>query len=545
MRFSGRCFWAIIAVLHLLFLRRGLWTNDEGAYLLLTRSVVENFPRFLNLSAYIPEPGAGAYYSYFRFNGEVHAGISPGLSLLSAPLYLLLGELGIKLVSTAASIGTACLLYRLASARGEEYGRFAALTYTVATPALFYATSLWYHSLAAFFFTLSIYSVIERGRHAHLLLPLSCSLMVLSAYYLLLPAAILVIGYSLSLRNRKSIICLLGFGAMLLPSLAYNAANFGSPLTAEYSAAPLLEVAGGGTQSLQELITRIARRLPALLFSAELGSGEYAWAQKALFQSSPVLALSMVWLHRARRLRLPLLSAGMLLLLTAYAAGDLGGWQLSMRYLLPIFPLLCLALTELLGVLRIPVPEKTMLAMIAMAPLLLLVPLEPSSTAYMVLKIIATFSAISGMIYAIRAGKHGISAFLTILLLISAFSNLNDASYSASYRSTHRVIDSALEGTHTTLYIPAFPPFAAAGAPATGLFLPGKRARVYQPGELPELQGEVSLVGRRDEVPAGCRVESTRSFSSPYRYLVRAREHREMLRRLEKLQVMNLRCKEI
>ncbi len=534
-RCSGRCFWAGVIAAHLLFLREGLWINDEGAYLLMSRSIVENFPGFLDLSPYLTTPQQGPYYSFFWLGGEVHAGISPGLPLLSAPLYLLAGGLGIKLTSTLASIGTAWVLYRLVSRMyGEAHGRFAALLYVFATPAVFYATSMWYHSLATFFLTLCIYALdVETLRYRRLLIPLSGALSVLCAFYLLPPALVLVAGGALRMGRRGAGV-LMAFLLLLTPSFAYNLANFGK-LTGEHSVPAPVVSAPENPGGVVHLGKRVLESLPSLLLVSDLRDTPWSRYQKAVFQSSPVLALGLLSLLRAAWLRVPLLSMLTLLLEAAYAGGDFGGWSLSMRYLTPAFPVLCAGVAAYLHERKLN-PPAPLSALLAMSVLLLLYPLDVDSTAYLYTKAAAAVLALAGVAAgAVRLRSTHLRLVLISLLLFSAFVNLNDAAYGASYRSMHAVIDGALAGAYETIYFPA-------GGPFGGLFLPGKSRVAYTPGEPLKLEGRVTLVGTPQDVPPGCRVESLREFGGVHRYLVRD-GLRSLLREVEGMRVMNLVCK--
>ncbi|NOZ82227.1 MAG: hypothetical protein GXN98_00170 [Euryarchaeota archaeon] len=536
MRFwSSRGFWLSLLAAHLLFLRPGLWSNDEAAYLTLARSLVDRFPwelhEALNLSPYIPAPGHGAYYSFFEFGGEVHAGISPGMSLLSAPMYALMGSPGMKLLSICASMVTAYTLYRLLRPHNGA-GRLAAVLYVFATPAIFYATSLWYHSLLTMLFTLSVYFVLEaeRQKNAHIILPVLCALSVLCAFYILPSVFILMAGGALRLGRRRGTAALVLFLLLLTPALAYNLANFGSLLGEHSVPSPLLSAAGGNAEALHPAWARVVQTLPALLLIPELSESRYALVQKGMLQSSPVLALGLVYLLR-RRLAVPVLAGAVLVLQVAYASGDLGGWELSMRYLLPLYPVLCVATAEFLRDRRIAMPHAEGV-LLALAFLLMLFPLDIPSPWYTRAKAAAAFLAVAAVILSLSRLGQELRAAAVLLLLFSAFLNLNDASYSASYRSAHALIDGALSDAGSVILAPE-------GAPFAGLFLPGRELRSYS-AVPPNLSGRLTLIGYSP--PENCRVESQWGFSSPYSHLVRAHSLRRLVDALQGMRVYNLSC---
>lgn len=534
----------LIFVVHLLFLREGLFSNDEGAHYLLTRSLAENFPDFLDLSQYIRMPaGKGPYYSFFRYGDEVHAGVNLGLPALSSPFYLLFGRFGIKIFNLLAGLITSCAIFLAASRLyGRRHALLAAMLYVFVTPSLFYSTSLWNHTLTTLLFTLTIYIFLayeDRSRDA-VLFSLLAALTVLSSYYMIVPVSLLCVTFALRLRSTQRIACLACYLLFLLPAFAFNYFNFGSPLLGEYSVPGVST--GGSASPAADGAERLLKGLAALLISVDVSDHYYSFSQKAVFQSSPVLILSLLYILRSRRLLAVSASCLLLILMVAYHDGDFGGWQLSMRYVLPVFPFLTISFAGFLHRSGIEYELRRLSAALLFLTILALAfPFGPRSEEYLLIKIFSAFLALflllsSPVLERLNTGHVG--NFVFLLIMFSALVNLNDAGYGASYRSAHAFIEESLEGAHDVVLFPADAPFA-------GLFMPDKLTVQYRsPGEIVRYLGHGNLTVISEDAPPaeGC-ASTTRSFGSAYAYLVREKRLRELLNVVEKYRIINLHCK--
>ncbi|NOZ59359.1 MAG: hypothetical protein GXO66_07295 [Euryarchaeota archaeon] len=488
------------------------------------------------------------YYSFFYFNGEVHAAVNPGFPVFAAPLYLLLERKGVFLYNLLLNLAAAYVLFRMAEVKfGREYGLFSALGYVFFTPSMFYASSMWHHTSVTFFFLLSQYiflKLVPRRRDV-LLLSASSAAAVMCAYYMVLPVGVILVAAALRLPASLRLLLLFSFAILLLPSVAYNYFNYGDPLTGKYS------VPGAGLgdslAGVQRSVERFILSGVAVVIAVE-ASREYnywnSFVQKSLLQSSPVLALGLIYPFLARRdLRFAALSAAnlLLLLMVVRANGDYGGWQLNMRYLLPLFPFLVLGTAGFLHRLGIQPPIRRLLpVLLLMAAAVLAFPVGINEDLYQHIKLLTAFSGV--FVLVVTAGvlvrRVRVSTFkaaVLFLMLLSAFVNLNDASYGASYRSAHLLIENSLSLS---------PGERVAFPEEFSIVLPENEVVFYSGGEAGGvLRGNLTLVATGSFSPEVCRVVEQRSFNNLYYFLVRDNYLSERLREAGgRYRVLKLRC---
>ncbi len=537
-------------IIHLLFLRGGLFSNDEGAHYLLTRSVSENFPDFLDLSDYIKNPiYSGPYYSFFQYKGEIHAGVHAGLPILASPFYYLFGRIGIKFFNIIANLLTSYVIFLVASRLyGRSYGILAGVLYIFITPSLFYSTSIWHHTATALFFTLSIYQFLkfENKRKDIILLSLFSALTVLCSYYMIVPLSIFYIYTMLKLPVRLKLISVFSFFIFLLPAFAFNYANFGYPFLGEYRIPKVVYAvtgAEGGEDSIINEIGRLLSNIVALLITIDISGNNYSYAQKALFQSSPVLVLAFLHIFRRNLRFLVVLSSNLLLILMiAYSDGDFGGWELSMRYIFPVFPFLIVSLVGFLAKLKISFNAWQLTVVgLFIAILLLIFPIGIHTGAYIIMKILATFLSMVALInYFLlkNINEKILKYFIFMLILFSAFININDAAYGSNYRSTHALIEKSLSDTYETILFPANGPFG-------GLFLADKKVIKYHPEDIVAPKGKLTIVVEKSSTEKfqECKIETSRKFDSLYRYIIREKDLKKILYELNRYIILNLNCK--
>ncbi len=538
-------------IVNLIFLREGFFSNDEGADYLLIKSISENFPHFLNLSQYIKMPvGYGPYYSFFHYNGGIHAATYMGFPLLASPFYSLFGMIGIELFNVLATILTAYIVFLIVNhLYGKKYAILGAVLYTFITPSLFYSSSLWYQPAVTLFFAifgLQFFKLEDNPRDV-LLLSLSGAFTVLCSYYMIIPVSIAIVFILFKLPARLKFISIASFTFFLIPAFVYNYANFGSSLLGKYGIpAVVYTVAGYSTPAgtgLFNEINRIISGLVKLLISAN-SSYTYSFAQKALFQSSPVLALGFLYplMKRNYRFSAFFITNLVLILMVAYSGGDFGGWELNMRYIMPVFPFLVVSLIGFLNKFKINFNLKLLCSILFVETIvLLLFPIGIYSKNYFIMKLIASFAGLAllftGIMFS-RVNRNILKAVLITAIIFSAFININDASYGASYRSADSFIVNSLNLNKEKVVFPT-------GTPLGGLFLPGKLVYVYKnDSDIRKfLKGNLTAVVKKDFNSYGeCKVTHTRYFDNFYYYGVRVKNLKKTIEYLGNYKIVDINC---
>ncbi len=534
-------------IVHLLFLRGGVFTADEWAHYLLTKSISENFPYFLDLSTYLKhQPGSNPYYSYFYYNNEIHAGIPLGFPLFASTFYTLFGRFGINIFNLIANILISYIIFLIVSQKyGKNYGILAALLYVFITPSLFYVSSIWYHISTTLFFILSQYQFLKLKKRKGdvLLFSLFSSLTVLSSYYMIAPISLLYIYLLVRFPPKLKLLAFFSFALFLLPTFAYNNANFGSPFLGEYHIPEIVYsvVGGGESPSLTHELKRLLSSLTALLIYIDISKHYNATFQKSLLQSSPVLAFGLFFplLQRTSRFIMLFTSNLLLIFMVAYADGDFGGWQLSMRYLMPVFPFFIISLSGLLSWLKISFEIKLICIIFFMEALfLLLYPIGISSEAYSHMKLLASFFAIALLLTGftlIKLKKRVLKPIILTLIILSAFINLNEASYGSSYRSAHSLIEKSLNLKEGEKVV--FPE-------KVSIVLPENEVVFYNNTSLNDtLKGDLTIVVKKSQRIQGCQIKEVRNFDNFYYYLIREDNLKIRIERLKSnYKILKLSC---
>jgi hypothetical protein len=169
---------------------------------------------------------------------------------------------------------------------------------------------------------------------------------------MIVPLAVLFLFLVISMnRNIGRLFIIMYFLAILSISWAYNAHIYSDTITGYYGS-----VAVGGISNLLKYFYGII----AMFFCRGCVTPELSfWAncQKSVLESSPFLIAvipGFIWLHKKKSFSRPmkyviasnLLYAGMIV----YGkTNTFGGWELSMRYLLPIIPLLTIVGSGFIG----------------------------------------------------------------------------------------------------------------------------------------------------------------------------------------------------
>ncbi|MEO8378525.1 MAG: hypothetical protein ABI779_02555 [Acidobacteriota bacterium] len=369
---------ALLLVTYAWFFSGGGW--NQNAHFDLTRALVER--QTLHIDGYHQNTGD---VSWSRASGLWHVYINkpPGVSFLAAVPYALMyvGErmLGARVdgwfvmtvnawIVTILTCGVAgALIPAVLYAYGRRVGisprgaLAVALAIGLGTIVFPYSTLLIAHVPPALFLLLAFYWMDERP-----LLAGVCAGVAGASYYLCIPAAaILLLGIWSRGGARAAARFALGglpFGALLL---LYQWLCFGSPFTTS------LEISDRFTE--QGLLFGVFRT-PSLQALWGLTFGDY----RGLFFVSPILLLAVIGAVRMPRRELLLIGSIVLFFLLAVASFNQwwGGYAFGPRYILPIVPLLGVAMLYLRG--RWVVPVGLLLGLISFGMQLMATAVNPT-----------------------------------------------------------------------------------------------------------------------------------------------------------------------
>lgn len=372
---------ALLFATYAWFFSGGGW--NQNAHFDLTRALVER--QTLHIDGYHRNTGD---VSWSRASGLWHVYINkpPGVSFLAvvpyAPLYVVERALGVSVdgwfvmtlnawLVTVLTCGVAgamipSVLYAYGRRAGiSPRGALAvALAIGLGTIVFPYSTLLIAHVPPAMFLLLAFYWMDERPLLAGI-----CAGVAGASYYLcILAAAILLLGVWNRAGVRAALRFALGglpFGALLL---LYHWLCFGSPFTTS------LEISDRFTE--EGLLFGVFRA-PSLQALWGLTFGDY----RGLFIVSPVLLLAVIGAFRMPRRELLLIGSIVFVFLAAVASFNHweGGFAFGPRYILPIVPLLGVAMLYLRGRWVVPVGVLLGLASFAMQLMATAVNPTPSS----------------------------------------------------------------------------------------------------------------------------------------------------------------------
>lgn len=328
-------------------LQSGILSTDENGYLYLSRSTAERFPgEFLEQDEYfkgtaITENAAWAFPfgAFFTKNGHIYAAVHMGFPMLSAPFYRIFGPDGPKLFnSLVASLTLVVIYFGAKKLFDRNTAHIAVLLYLFATFSMFYAASMWHHTLAAMGFILAqvSYLYLDRGKKAVALFVIGSAVAVWAAYYMIFPLFIL---FLLALREKKiQVFPLVVLIILLSISWAYNAQVFYSFIgKSQIGVSNVMQIFTGFGRTLDNFVAMVIYRNHVL---DPWGRWEY---QKSLLESSPFLVLSLFALSHSRMRALLAANMLYLIMVVSQAPLDLGGYSFNMRYLLPVLPFAAIA----------------------------------------------------------------------------------------------------------------------------------------------------------------------------------------------------------
>jgi len=358
-------------ILYASLIEEGLFTVDEREYLYLSRAISERFS--LDCSPYFKEfattgSNMALPLGFSGKDGKVYNGVTNrfGFPLLAAPFYKLFGICGLQVFNIMITLLTSVLIFFLSKKiyLNESIAYVAAVLYSFCTFSMFYAVSLWYHSAITFFFILSLTILMyysEKRTHFLGLFIISSLFCVWVAPYMFFPLFVLLLFFTLEMDNNYKKITLISLFLFILFSPALFISSFHhvpmNLLSRVTGWAPLSD----SILVLFSLLLKISY-MPfgfiAMFICRGCVSGfdEWAWCQKSILESSPFLIAALpgfIYLYRMgidSRLKFILSSNLIYILMVIYARTDtFGSWELSMRYLLPVIPLLTIVSSEFIS----------------------------------------------------------------------------------------------------------------------------------------------------------------------------------------------------
>ena len=157
------------------------------------------------------------------------------------------------------------------------------------------------------------------------------------------------------------------------------------------------------------------------------------------------------------------------------------------------------------------------------------------------MKLIASFTGLAllftGIIFS-KVNRNMLKAVIITAIIFSAFININDASYGASYRSADSFIINSLNLNNEKVVFPG-------GTPLGGLFLPGKLVYAYKnDSDIRKfLKGNLTAVVKKDFNSYGeCKVTHTGYFDNFYYYGVRVKNLKKTIECLDNYKIVDLTC---
>lgn len=453
-------------VFYLATLQDGIISTDENAYMHLSRSIAERFPgEFLQQDEYFEgrtltgNTGWAHPNGFFVKEGHIYAGVHLGFSLLSAPLYWLLGPVGLQVFNALVASLTLLAIYFGAKRLFDKNTAYlAVILYMFATFSMFYATSMWHHTLAAFGFILAQASFLylDRGARAMALFALGSAVAVWAAYYMIFPLSIL---FLLVLRDRKSAPVVLPLAVLLSIAVAYNAQVFDSfqgktpPITG--AVMQFLSDPGGVMNNLVAMV----------IYREHVMDPWGRWEiQKSLLESSPFLVLSVLGLSVRRPW--PLIASNVLFLtmVAGQVSPDFGGYAFNMRYLLPVIPFATIMSAAFIARLFDGQATKFLVVLLSISTVAFYAGGLEMGTKVLSLSFSALLMALALFYYRKESGAARI--LLTVLLvtaiLHSNLVNITDVRTGNQQRAEQSHFKEALEGLTSegdTLLLPRFSPY--------------------------------------------------------------------------------------
>ncbi len=220
-----------LPVIGLFFVSAGLFTIDELIYLTATVAMAQD-------GSLIFENGFSQFGSedlklWFLVDGPngLAPQYPPGMAVLSAPFYLLMGSRGLIMLNALAAAGVAFLTYRLAWRlyRSRVIALISTLVLVLGTFFLEYAWGVWPHMVSAFFVTAAFHLAIEANEAEQSKAVLARSFgsgLAVGAGMLVRTDAILVlpvIAACLILYSKRPIMMIAGGACGLIPGIAAGA----------------------------------------------------------------------------------------------------------------------------------------------------------------------------------------------------------------------------------------------------------------------------------------------------------------------------------
>lgn len=349
-------------VLYTCLMEKGLFTVDERSYLYLTKAISERLS--LDCSPYFsgfPNGSDMIIPGIFLMKGsEVYSTYSFGFPLLSSPFYILFNSYGLQIFNTLVTILTTVAIFLLSRKiwKNTDVAYISSTMYLFCTFSLFYAVSLWYHSLITFCFFISMAAVFYYPEKKWIsIFLISSAICIWTAYYMFVPIAVLYLFFILKLEKKteKGFVILFLFLTLSI-SWAYNNYVYSTPFLGyfrnEINAGHL-----GEANSFTDLSYRIMDNLIRMIYGFIAMSmcrgcvphelSGWIWCQKSILASSPILVAALpgfIYLYRKgidSRLKFIILSNLVYTLMILYGkTNTFGSWELSMRYLLPVIPLI-------------------------------------------------------------------------------------------------------------------------------------------------------------------------------------------------------------
>ena len=226
----------------------------------------------------------------------------------------------------------------------------AAFLYGLASDSLFFAVSLWYHPLYVFCFLIASYSLLVFSENKQLYNILFCfasAVCITIKLYTALPLAVLALGLPKVCRKTPLLVIVL----LSVSNLAYN-----------HYMAPDQPLSNKGikiinpieqNESIIDSVFRNVERFTKgfiLSFINRRAFPEYGFfylLQKAVLTYMPYLIFSLAGFLALKKKGLPKPFPPLLLSIIIYSiivvytkTNSFGGWELSMRYLMPVTPIL-------------------------------------------------------------------------------------------------------------------------------------------------------------------------------------------------------------
>lgn len=315
--------------------------------------------------------------------GEYVSLFSPGPSFLAIPGYLLGKHFGMALVGAFATSAffallNCLLIYLIAVRLGalKSAALLGALTFSFATPALTYASTLYQHHMSVFFLLLSVW-VLVRFKASPLILAVvwfSCATSVVidnPNLFLMLPVGMFAVGKLWMMlvekyQQRKlwrnvfgNIVALVAFMPALLFLGWYNQHANGSPWQLPGTLHAVDAIGGNGealtddtyNPSLEKNTSDKPQKTAVGFFKTRnLYNGFYIHfisPDRGILYFTPVILLGILglWvLYRRNAWATSLLIAviGMNVLLYSMWGDPWGGWAFGSRYLIPTYALLAI-----------------------------------------------------------------------------------------------------------------------------------------------------------------------------------------------------------